>query len=116
MIQMTIQVPDKLAEQSWFAGPWLPAIIELSLIGCKTQAAATSAELVEFLSGNPSPEKLLGFHVSESAQLRLRRLLALNEAGCLSEAEQQELDELQCLEHFVVMLKAEIAGQFRKEH
>ena len=45
------------------------------------------------------------FQVSESAQLRLRRLLTLNEAGTLSLSEKAELDELQRLEHIIIMLK-----------
>jgi hypothetical protein len=40
---------------------------------------------------------VLNYHVSDAAQTRLRRLLALNEAGILAEAEQLELDELEQL-------------------
>jgi hypothetical protein len=56
---------------------------------------------------------LLDFHVSETAQQRLRRLLALNQAGAASAEELLELDELQRIEHFVILLKAR-AG--RQEH
>lgn len=90
---------------------WLPSIIELSLIGFKTLATAAATEVIEFLAKNPSPRELLDYHLSDSAQARLQRLLTLNEAGLLSEVEQQELDELQRLEHVIVMLKARTAGQ-----
>jgi len=54
--------------------------------------------------------------MSESAQMRLRRLLALNEAGYLSEAENAELDELQRLEHIIIMLKTQAAISIRSKN
>ncbi len=91
----------------------MSAIIDLSFVGFKTPAAATVSEIISFLSENPSPEELISFHVPRAAQFRLRRLLALNEAECLSEAEQ--FDELQHLEHFIIMLKAQAGDQLKKE-
>ena len=105
MVQMTVQLSDELAERCKSVGPWLSTIIELSLAGFRTPASATASEVIDFLFSNPSPGELIDFHVSESAQLRLRRLLALNEAGTLSDSEQAELDELQRLEHIIIMLK-----------
>lgn len=107
MIQMTMQVSDDLARRLKPIEPWLPTIIELSLIRFKTVAAATASEIVEFLSTNPSQSALLNFHVSNAAQERLQRLLALNEAGLLSPQEQDELDELEQIEHILVMLKTQ---------
>jgi hypothetical protein len=115
MVQMTVQLSDELAERCKAVGPWLSAVIELSLSGFRTSAAATASEVVEFLCGNPSSDEIAAFHVSEAAQLRLRRLLALNEAGFLSESEKAELDELQRLEHMVVMIKIRAAKNFQKE-
>lgn len=107
MMQMTLQISDKLAEQIEPIGNWLPAILEISLIKFKSMATVTASEVIEFLSKNPSPEEVLEYHVSERAQNRLQRLLALNEAGLLAADEELELDELQRLEHVVVMLKAQ---------
>jgi len=115
MVQMTMQVPDELVERFQPIVSWLPTIIELSLIGFRTVATATATEVIQFLSRNPSPKELLDYHVSKSAQSRLQRLLTLNQAGMLSESEQLELDELQCLEHTIIMLKARIANQLQKE-
>jgi hypothetical protein len=109
MVQMTMQVPNELAERIEPVSVWLPTIIELSLIGFKTTATATASEIVAFLLQNPTLQEVFEYHVSEEAQGRIRRLLALNEAGILSETEQQELDELQQLEHVMIMLKARIA-------
>lgn len=106
MAQMTLEMPDELAERIRPLEAWLPAVLELSLIGFRTLAAATAAEVIEFLATEPSPRELLEYRASERAQERLRRLLVLNEAGHLGESEQRELDELQKVEHIVVMLKA----------
>jgi len=111
MVQLTMQVSDELAKQIQPIGSWLPTIIELSLIGFKTLATATATEVIQFLSKAPSPQDVLNYHVSKQAQERLQRLLALNEAGMLSETEQLELDELQRIEHIVIMLKAQVAAQ-----
>lgn len=111
MIQLTMQVPDDLARRIEPIGSWLPTIIELSLVGFKTVAIAAATEVIQFLATNPTPQELLNYHISEQAQNRLQRLLVLNESGILSEDEQLELDELERLEHIVVMLKAQVANQ-----
>ena len=114
MVEMTLQVPEELARRMQPMGPWLPTVLELGLLGCRTRAAATVVELMELLAGNPSPQEVLDFHVSDATQERSRRLLALNEAGLLGEEEQRELDELEQLEHLVVMLKSRVAGSLRQ--
>ncbi len=109
MVEMRLQVPEELARRIQPMGPWLATVLEVGLLGCRTRAAATAVELMELLARNPRPQEVLDFHVSAAAQERSRRLLALNEAGLLGEEEQRELDELDQLEHLVVMLKARIA-------
>ena len=111
MAQLTVQLSDELAMRCKAVGPWLSAIIELSLAGFKTPAAAAASEVIDFLLTNPAPDELAAFHVSDEAQLHLQRLLALNEAGFLSLPEQAELDELQRLEHMIIMLKLDAAKQ-----
>ena len=102
-------VSDELAKRIQPIGPWLPTVIELSLIGFETLATATATEVIQFLSEDRFPQDVLDYHVSEQAQKRLQRLLALtNEAGMLPETEQRELDELQQIEHIVIMLKAQV--------
>lgn len=108
MVQMTVQLSDEVAERCKSVGPWLSTIIELSLAGFGAPAAATASEVTDFLLNNPSSEEVMDFHISESAQLRLRRLLALGEIGTLSDLEKAELDELQRLEHVIVKLKSQL--------
>lgn len=111
MVQMTVRLPAEIAERIQPLGFWLPVILELSFVGFKTLATATATEVIEFLSSAPKPQDVLTFHVSERAQARLQRLLALNEAGLLGEDEQRELDELEQIEHIMVMLKAQLGKQ-----
>ena len=111
MVQMTMQVSEELAERLRPLGAWLPTVLELSLVGFQTVAAATATEVIQFLSQDPTPQEVLDYHVSDRAQARLQRLLALNTAGMLGEAEQLELDELQRIEHILIMCKAQVAGQ-----
>ena len=110
MVQMTLTVSDGLAERLQPLGVGSRPVLEFTLVGCKTVAAATATEVLEFLAQGPTPEEVLAYHASERAQNRLQRLLALNAAGLLGEEEQQELDELQQIEHVIIMLKAQLAS------
>jgi len=111
MVQITMQLSDPLARQILPARRWLPAVLELSLARLKTPAAEMSSEIIDFLLRNPTLDEVLTYHASDRAQRRLQRLLALNEASLLSEAEQEELAELDRLEHILIMLKAQVADQ-----
>ena len=115
MVQMTMNVPDELAEQIRSMGPWLPTVLELGLVGFQTVATATATEVIQFLSQDPSPRDILDYHVSGRAQERTRRLLTLNQSGMLSEVEQLELDELEKIEHIVIILKARITAELQQE-
>lgn len=116
MVQLTMQVPEDLAKRIQPIRSWLPTILELSLVGFRTLATETATETIQFLLTNPSPQKVLNYHASERAQQRLQRLLTLNEAALLGEAEQLELDELQRIEHTIIMLKAHLARQLQQEN
>jgi len=111
MVEMTVQVPDGLAQRLRPLSPWLPTLLELSLAGFKTPAVQTVAEIIAFLSGGPSPVGVAAWKVSEKAQQRLRRLLALNESGLLSLEEQTELDEIEQIEHIMILLEAQAHEQ-----
>ncbi|MEI2690445.1 MAG: hypothetical protein V9H69_12360 [Anaerolineae bacterium] len=114
MIDVTVQLPDQLAGQIMPARRWLPAVLELSLARFKTPAAATSSEIIDFLLRNPGADEVLSYHVSDRAQRRLQRLLAMNAGGLLSEAEKEELAELGRLEHMLILVKAQAAEQARR--
>lgn len=115
MVELTMQLPDSLAERINPIRRWLPTILEMGLVGFKTSATETAAELIEFLESEPTPIDVYEFHVSDRAQERLMRLLALNNAGLLGKTEQRELDELERIEHIVIMLKAQVATELQAQ-
>ena len=107
MVEMTMQVPDKLAQRLRPMSPWLATVLELSLVGFKTSAVQTASEIIDFLSTGPSLSEVAAYTISKRAQERLRNLLALNEAGMLSSEEQAELDEIEQIEHIMTLLNAD---------
>jgi hypothetical protein len=109
VVEFTIQLPDALANRLAAIHQWVPTILELSLVGFKTLAVITATEIIEFLSSNPSPKAVFQYHVSQRAQERSRHLLALNAAGQVSLDEERELDEIEKIEHIMMMLKAHLA-------
>ena len=107
MVEIKMQVSDNLAQRLQPMYDWLPAVLELSLVGFKTPAVQTASEIIDFLATGPAPRQVMTYTVSDRAQDRLRRLLAINEAGLASKEEQAELDEIGQIEHVMIILKAQ---------
>lgn len=63
-------------------------------------------ELVDLLSEDVVPSRILSFQLSPSRQMKLDGLLDKNRAGTLSSEEAEELDAFAHFEHVVRMLKA----------
>ncbi len=63
-------------------------------------------EVLSFLVSAPTPEQIIAFHASETAQERLRLLLDGNRNGTLTERERAELDEMSQIDHFFTLIKA----------
>ena len=105
----TLTLPDDLAARVAPYERWLPAILEVSLLGLKTQAHVAAAELITFLSSNPSPREVSTYRLSTPRQARLETLLEGNRQGTLSQEDVAELDEFMALEHVVRLLKIESA-------
>ena len=106
----TITLPDDLAERVAPFDRWLPAILEVSLLGLKTPVHVAGADLVTFLSSNPPVEEVLAYRLSSPIQARVDALLERNRQGALSAAEETELDDYLELEHVVRMLKIELSA------
>jgi hypothetical protein len=68
--------------------------------------ASIQEEVLIFLLSAPSPEQIIAFHASETAQQRLRYLLDANRQGTLSPEEHAELEEASQMNHFITLLKA----------
>lgn len=116
MVEIRVQLPDGLAQRVRTMSVWLSAVLELSLLSLRTPAAQTASEIIDFLATGPAPEEVLAYHVSERAQERVRRLLAINEAGLASPDEQAELDEIERIEHIMTLLKAQAQQQLLRDN
>lgn len=110
MATLTVNVSEQLAAKVQPFSHWLAPILELSLLQLETEAAKVANELIAFLTSNPSEQEVKAMRLSNSAKERLNRLMVLNEASALTSEEQKELDELEKLEHSIVMLKMSLAA------
>ena len=113
MVEMTLQVSDKLASKIRGFGAWSSTILELSLAGFKTPVRDISEEIIEFLSKNPAPQTVMNYFITDKAQARLDDLLDLNSEGKTTEADKLELEEWRKFIHITTLLKAQ-AGKLLK--
>lgn len=86
--QLTIQIPDELAQRLEPLQSRLPELLWLLLDSDSTQTREQSKvstatveipqvyqEVLDFLIKRPTPEEIIAFKVSPNAQLRLQELL-----------------------------------------
>jgi hypothetical protein len=121
MAELTIQVPDELAQRLEPFRDRLPELLTrivetvlpssypadlLPSVANRTDAPVAYAEVLDFLITRPTPEEIVAFKVSAEAQERLRTLLDKNREGRLTEIEAAELDLYEQLEHMMILLKA----------
>jgi len=104
MVQMTIAVPDNLAERLMSARDRLPEILELGLRQLTTIRGYS--EVIEFLASGPTPQALVEYHPSPKVQERVSELLEKNRANSLTTSEQAELDQYESLDLFMTLVKA----------
>jgi len=123
MAELTIQVPDALAQRLkplqdslphllTRLAESLPSHLEGERKGTRppvaqpTEASRVYAEVLDVLLTRPTPQDILAFKVSEAAQTRLRVLLDKNREEGLDETETAELDLYEQLEQLMILLKA----------
>ncbi|EDX73610.1 hypothetical protein MC7420_3784 [Coleofasciculus chthonoplastes PCC 7420] len=121
MAELTIQVPDELAQRLEPLRERLPELLQrlvetvppriplpnqISSVTNPTNAPIAYTEVLDFLITRPTPQEITTFKVSAEAQERLRTLLDKNREGTLTEAEATELDLYEELEHLMILLKA----------
>ncbi len=121
MAELTIQVPDELAQRlepfrdrlpellSRAVETILPSISSADLlpsVASPTDAPLTYAEVLDFLITRPTPQEITAFKVSAEAQERICTLLDKNREGTITEIETAELDLYEQLEHMMILLKA----------
>jgi len=104
MVQMTIAVPDNLAERLMSARDRLPEILELGLRQLTTIQGYS--EVIDFLASGSTPQALVEFHPSLKVQERVSELLEKNRANSLTTSEQSELNQYESLDLFMTLVKA----------
>jgi len=67
--------------------------------------ASIQEEVMAFLLTSPTPQQIIDFRASETAQLRLRYLLDANRNDMLTSEEVAELDEASNVNQFMMTLK-----------
>lgn len=122
MAELTIQVPDELAQRLEPYKERLPELLaqlvetispntssanSLPSVSNPTQRSSPAyAEVIDFLIARPTPQEISAFKVSAVAQARIRILLDKNREETLSESEAAELDVYEQLEYLMILLKA----------
>lgn len=120
MAQITIDIPDDLAQQlipyqSQFSELFTQLVATTLLkqpahaverpIPDLLSAANTYQEILDFLVSQPTPEEIIEFKVSESSQSRLQTLLQKNRTTALTLAETTELERYEQLDTLMGFLK-----------
>jgi len=111
MMQMTIEIPEKLAKQLEPERERLAEIIARGLRRTWSGNSGLRREVVSFLARRPAEQEIIEFRPSEHASARARELLARNQKGALTPEEEAELDELCEVDRFVSLIKAEVLAR-----
>lgn len=106
MLEMTIQVPDSLAEELKSVQDRLPEVLAYGLDRLSPLPNEVYQYVLTFMASNPSREELLNFEPTAAMQARVSLLLEKNRADTLSVTESKELDEYLRINHLLTMLKA----------
>ncbi len=110
-MQLTIEIPDELAERAEAERAHLIDLIHRTLQQPSAGRTGNMQEVFQFLASGPSPEQILGFRPSEQAVNRLSELLDKNRESSLSAEEDSELDTMQSLNHLFALLKVQARRQ-----
>jgi len=116
MTTITLEVPDELAARLAPLRDRLPELLSAALeLFPKGLPLAVSAldkvhpafeEMIDFLASGPTPEQIVAFKVSPSAQARLEELLDKNREDGLADDEVAELDVFEQINFVLLLLKA----------
>jgi hypothetical protein len=105
MAQITIEVPDSLAEQLAPVRDRLPEVLAHGLEQLSPVPNEVYRYILDFLASNPSPEEIRAFRPAPQMQERISELLEKNRTSRLTAAESAEFDEYERIEHVIRMLK-----------
>jgi hypothetical protein len=107
-MQVTIELPDKLAKQLEPERDRLAEIIARGLRRSWAGVSSVRREVISFFAQTPTREEILKFRPSDATAARSQELLARNREGGLTPEEETELDEFCELDRFVSLIKTEV--------
>jgi hypothetical protein len=105
MVQITIEVPEALAERLATMHDPFPEVLVRGLDPSSPLPTEIYRSVLQFLSNHPSPQEVLDFKLTPTMQERVSALLTKNRAGQLTPAESAELDEYERINRFVRKFK-----------
>ena len=111
MVEMTIRVPNELANRLKPVEAHLPEILEAGLQEFSAQDGFVYQDVIDFLASSRTATQIAEFKPSDAIQARVSALLDKNRAGKLSEAEAAELDEYRRINHMMSLIKAKARHQ-----
>lgn len=110
-MQLTIEIPDKLARELEPEREHLAEIIARGLRRTWSGASTLRREVISFLARQPTAKEILEFRPSAEATARAQELLGRNREAALTPEEEAELDEICEIDRFVSLIKAEVLAQ-----
>ncbi|MGD1936861.1 MAG: hypothetical protein ACFCA4_04830 [Cyanophyceae cyanobacterium] len=105
MIQVTVDLPDELAERLDSRDVSQVLQAGLQFLEAQSLEFSTMVEVLEFLAKLPQPQEVLALRPSEELQERIRVLLDRSELGGLTGEDRREWEQYEYLEHVVRMAK-----------
>ncbi|MEZ4511593.1 MAG: hypothetical protein R3C62_06950 [Chloroflexota bacterium] len=113
-MQLTIEVPDYLAEQIEQNRDHIAEILEHGFQQTSVAPAAVEDELrgiVTLLASQPTPRQILNIWPSAALQDRLSNLLYQSKTGTISREQIGELERYLLLDHMVRLAKGQALQQ-----
>ncbi|MGB3201798.1 MAG: hypothetical protein WBA99_12905 [Nodosilinea sp.] len=118
MAQITIDIPDDLAQRLQQFQAQLPQMLELGLQEWQSQQRSTNfldeQDIILLLASQPTPEQILAIRPSSEFQARVSDLVAQSKAGTLSAKGEAELERYLTLEHLVRLAKTHALAQLQQ--
>ncbi|MBM3226309.1 MAG: hypothetical protein FJZ47_21300, partial [Candidatus Tectomicrobia bacterium] len=106
MVEITIAVPEMLAEQLAAVRDHLPEVLIRGLHEAAPPANEVYRYVLAFLATSPAPEDILNFALTSAMQARASALLDIQRAGQLTPMDMAELDEYTHIDNLLSVLKA----------
>lgn len=115
-MQITIDIPESLAQQLQKHSANLPEILERGLLEVQAEQVTPfdrEADIIGLLASQPDPRTVLAIRPSAELQARMSELLAVKKERELSQEQQTELERYFWLEHLVRLAKGNAYRQLK---